>query len=237
VALPAGIRAVVLDIEGTTTPLAFVHDVLFPYARTRLEGAVARRDGDPRIDEALRLLEREHARDVREGADVPAFGSGAPYARWLMDRDRKSTGLKELQGVIWEAGYRDGSLRSEVFPDVPQALVAWNRAGLPVRIYSSGSVLAQKQLFAHTPWGDLSPWIGGWHDTTTGPKRDPASYVAIAGEIGVGPGEVLFLSDARGELDAARAAGLATGLLHRPGNPPAEPGPHPLHRDFGDLLP
>jgi enolase-phosphatase E1 len=237
VALPADTRAVVLDIEGTTTPLTFVHDVLFPHARARLDEAVARRGSDPRIEEALQLLAEEHLRDLAEGHDIPAFGDGAAYARWLMDRDRKSTGLKQLQGVIWEAGYRDGSLRSDLFADVPRALAAWHEAGVEVWIYSSGSVLAQRLLFGHTPWADLTPWIGGWHDTTTGPKLEPASYAAIAREIGVAPGEVLFLSDARRELDAAAAAGLATGLLRRPGNPKDDPGPHPVYEDFLDLLP
>lgn len=237
-ALPHGIRAVLLDIEGTTTPLAFVHETLFPYARERLDAVLAQApDGDPRIAEARRQLREEYERESLENPNLPPFGTGAPYAHSLMDLDRKSTGLKTLQGVIWEAGYRDGTLLANVFDDVPVALRAWKAAGILVRIYSSGSVLAQRLLFGHTQHGDLTPWIDGWHDTGTGPKREPSSYRVIAQAFGVEPHEVLFLSDAAAELEAASAAGLATGLLFRPGNPTPERGPHDVFTDFRPLLP
>ena len=231
-ALPAGIRAVVLDIEGTTTPIAFVYETLFPYARAELGRALERAAVDSRIAEAQRLLREEHELEARQHDGVPPFGNGAAFARYLMDRDRKSTGLKALQGMIWETGYREGALRSVVFEDVPAALASWKNAGIPVRIYSSGSVLAQRLLFAHTQFGDLTPFIDGWHDTTTGPKVEPASYREIARALGLPPRRVLFLSDARAELDAAGSAGLATGLVERPGNPPKDPGSHPVHPDF-----
>lgn len=226
-------RAVLTDIEGTTTSISFVYDVLFPYAAARLDEYCSQPDPGPELAEALARLRREHAREP----GLPPFGNGADYARRLMAEDRKSTGLKLLQGVIWEEGYRMGELCSHVFPDVPPALAAWKSAGLRLRIFSSGSVHAQKLLFAHTEAGDLTPLFEGYHDTTTGPKREAASYAAIAEVYALPAGEILFLSDVREELDAAAGAGMRTGMLVRPGNRPAEPGAHPVYRDFGEIAP
>ncbi|MFL6291956.1 MAG: acireductone synthase [Thermoanaerobaculia bacterium] len=226
-------RAVLTDIEGTTTSISFVYDVLFPYAAARLDEYCSQPDPGPELAEALARLRREHAREP----GLPPFGNGADYARRLMAEDRKSTGLKLLQGVIWEEGYRMGELSSHVFPDVPPALAAWKSAGLRLRIFSSGSVHAQKLLFAHTEAGDLTPLFEGYHDTTTGPKREAASYAAIAQAYALPAGEILFLSDVREELDAAAGAGMRTGMLVRPGNRPAEPGAHPVYRDFGEIAP
>jgi len=226
-------RAVLTDIEGTTTPLSFVHGVLFPYARRRLAAACA--SGEERFAEALHRLRAEYEEDERSGADLPAFGDGAPYARWLMDRDRKSTGLKILQGILWEDGYRSGELRGQVWPDVTDALRRWKERGIRVRIFSSGSVLAQKLLFGHSDQGDLLPYFEGFHDTTTGPKQSRDSYTAIAAAFGLPPGDVLFLSDVTAELDAARVAGMRTGLLVRPGNKPAEPNGHAVSGSFAEL--
>lgn len=227
--LPSEARAVLTDIEGTTTPLSFVVDVLFPFAKERLEDACA--SEDPRFVDAVRQLREEHA--AEPGA--PEFGNGAPYARYLMELDRKSTGLKALQGLIWEEGYRDGHLKGDVYPDVPDALRAWKELGIRARIFSSGSILAQKLLFGHTPYGDLLPYFEGFHDTTTGPKREARAYTAIADAFGLPPGEILFLSDVTEELDAAREAGMRTGFFVRPGNKPAEAGSHPVYRSFSDL--
>lgn len=231
--LPEGVRAVLTDIEGTTTPLSFVADVLFPFAKERLEDACASKD--PRFVEAVRQLRHEHEAERGSGASIPDFGTGAPYARHLMELDRKSTGLKTLQGLIWEDGYRTGELKGDVFPDVPEALKTWKEKGIRVRIFSSGSVLAQKLLFGHTAWGDLLPYFEGYHDTTTGPKREARAYAAIAEAIGLPPGEILFLSDVVEELNAAREAGMQTGLFLRPGNKPADPGSHPTYRSFAEL--
>jgi enolase-phosphatase E1 len=230
-----GVRAVLTDIEGTTTPVAFVHDTLFPFAAARLDEACGRGRDDPRIASALERLREEHRAEAARAADLPPFGSGAPYARHLMQRDRKSTGLKALQGVIWEDGYRSGALRAPVFPDVAPALERWPRAGRRLRVFSSGSVLAQRLLFAHTDHGDLTVYFEGYHDTTTGPKREAPSYTAIAAAYRLPAGDVLFLSDVVEELDAARAAGMHTGLLVRPGNPSVGPGTHPVHRSFDEL--
>jgi enolase-phosphatase E1 len=233
--LPAGTQAVLTDIEGTTTSISFVYDVLFPYAEARLAAFCSRPDPGPELAGALARLRREHADERAQGVDVPDFGDGAPYANYLMRLDRKSTGLKALQGLIWDAGYRSGELRAHLFPDVPPALATWNRSGVRLRVFSSGSVRAQKLLFGHTESGDLTPLFEGFHDTTTGPKQEPASYAAIAGAFALPPGSILFLSDVVGELDAAAAAGLRTGLLLRPGNRPIDPGPHPTHAGFAEL--
>jgi enolase-phosphatase E1 len=152
-----------------------------------------------------------------------------------MDRNSKSTGLKMLQGILWEDGYRAGELESQVWPDVAETLRSWKEHGIRVRVFSSGSVLAQKLLFGHSDQGDLLPYFEGFHDTTTGPKDRPAAYAAIAESFGLPPGEILFLSDVTAELDAARDAGLQTGLLLRPGNKPAEANGHPTYRTFVEL--
>jgi enolase-phosphatase E1 len=235
VPLPEGIRAVLLDVEGTTTSISFVYDVLFPYAAARLDEYCSRPDPEPELAEALAHLRSEYEEEAARGVELPPFENGAPYARRLMAEDRKSTGLKLLQGLIWEEGYRTGALRSHVFPDVPLALEAWHAARIRLRVFSSGSVRAQKLLFGHTDYGDLTPHFEGFHDTTTGPKREAASYAAIAAACGLPAGEILFLSDVSEELDAAATAGMQTGLLVRPGNRPVEPGEHAAYEDFEEL--
>jgi enolase-phosphatase E1 len=217
---------VVLDIEGTTTPIAFVHQILFPYARQRLQPFLSVASPEPAVGEALTQLRAEHAADERAGAGPPAWAPGGPpvravpYLEWLMDRDRKSPGLKALQGLIWEQGYRLGELRGLVFEDVGPALRAWHAAGKIIAIYSSGSVLAQRRLFETTADGDLTTLIRGFFDTGVGAKGDPTSYARIAGTLGVAAHRLLFISDVTAELAAARAAGYQVRLSIRPGNPP-----------------
>lgn len=235
--LPEEIGAVLIDIEGTTTSISFVYDVLFPYAAARLDEYCSRPDPDPELAAALARLRQDYEEDAAKGADLPPFGNGAAYARRLMEEDRKATGLKLLQGVIWEEGYRTGALKSHVFPDVPGSLEAWSKAGIRLRVFSSGSVRAQQLLFGHTDHGDLTPYFEGYHDTTTGPKREAGSYATIAEAYGLPPGKILFLSDVREELDAAAAAGMETGLVVRPGNRPAEAGEHAVFHDFNGLRP
>lgn len=233
--LPPGVQAVLTDIEGTTTSISFVYDVLFPYAAARLEEYCSKPDPGPELAEALSRLRSEYEDEIRQGASVPAFGNGAPYARHLMSLDRKSTGLKALQGLIWDEGYRTGALRSQVFPDVPGALAAWRDAGVRLRVFSSGSVRAQQLLFGHTEYGDLSGLFEGFHDTTTGSKQEAASYRAIADAFDLPPEAILFLSDVRGELDAAVEAGMLAGMLVRPGNRPTDPGSHAVYTSFEEL--
>ena len=136
-----------------------------------------------------------------------------------MDQDRKSPGLKELQGRIWEAGYRSGVLRGDVFDDVPAAFAVWRQAGIDIAIYSSGSVLAQRLLFQTTRFGDLTKSISAFFDTGVGPKTSAGSYETIAGALGRRPPEILFISDVGSELGAARSVGYQTALSIRPGNP------------------
>ena len=232
---PTGVRVVLLDIEGTTTAVSFVYDVLFPFARARLGESLAGRVGA----EDRRALAAEHGHETDESAPpwphhaAEDVAAAAAYAAWLMDHDRKSTALKALQGRIWAAGYASGTLRSHLYPDVRPALERWRAEGLRIAIFSSGSVLAQRLLFGHTAHGDLTPLIDGFFDTTTGPKRDEQSYGRIAGALSVAPSSVLFVSDVREELDAARAAGLRTALCVRDGAPPANG--HPVVRTFDEV--
>lgn len=227
------ISTVLLDIEGTTTPIDFVYKTLFPYARARTEEFIARHRADEAVRAIVAELFDEHAKE--ESSDVPPLGrpsdsveeqteSVAAYLRWLIDHDRKVTPLKTLQGLIWEEGYESGELKSEVFPDVAPNLMRWRREGKAVCIYSSGSVLAQKLLFAHTEQGDLTEFIQDFFDTNVGHKTEPESYTKIAEALGRRPSDVLFISDVTAELDAARAAGLQTLLCVRPGNHP-QPSP------------
>lgn len=220
--LPAGIRAILLDVEGTTTPIDFVTATLFPFAARALAGGfIARAAADPRVQSAVSTLAAEHTREAADPArSPPPFGDGTTYALALMREDRKSTGLKALQGLIWQEGYAKGELRGEVFPDVPPALAAWQAAGLRLRIFSSGSVLAQQLLFSTTAAGDLTRLFEGHHDTTTGAKNDPASYTTIAAAFGLPAPSILFLSDSLPELEAAAEAGFEVRLSERPGNPP-----------------
>jgi len=237
------IRALLLDVEGTTTPLDFVTRVLFPDARRHVRDFLDRRAGEAPIEADLARLRAEHEADARAGQSPPPWPDGGEgglddavaYVHWLMDRDRKSTGLKSLQGKIWEEGYRAGRLRGQVYPDVPRAFARWRAEGRDVAIFSSGSVLAQKLIFSRSDAGDLSAGIRAYFDTTTGPKRESASYRRIAAALEVEPAAVLFLSDVAEELDAARAAGMRTALCVREGEAPA--GSHRTIRSFDEVAP
>jgi enolase-phosphatase E1 len=225
---------ILLDIEGTTTPIAFVTETLFPYARTHLPAYLEQYGGTPDVRAAIVRLREEFDEDRARGEDVPVWTPLA-YLTWLMDRDRKSPALKELQGRVWEEGYRNGTLVGDVFEDVPQALARWRDGGVAVGIYSSGSVRAQQWLFRRSSAGDLTPYLS-WHfDTGVGGKQDAASYARIARDVNVDPGEILFVSDVTGELDAARAAGMRTAMAVRPGNQPQADAGHPVVRSLLDL--
>ncbi len=221
-------EVLLLDIEGTTTSISFVYDVLFPYARRAVEGFLeAHLEA---VAAEVELLRQEAAAERARGEDAPEIpASGAREAivaaaaasvRWQMERDRKTTGLKALQGKIWREGYAAGELRGHVFEDVPGAMQAVVEAGGRVCIYSSGSVEAQRLLFGHAEGGALTGWISGYFDTTTGPKREAGSYEAIAAALGVAPAAVRFVTDVLAEAEAAAAAGMQVRLSVRPGNPP-----------------
>jgi len=229
-------RGILLDIEGTTTPISFVYEVLFPFARKELHAACVQ-TMNPEIEKAIETLKKEWDAEpwiVKEG--LGSFGVGSEYAAYLMDQDYKSTGLKMLQGLIWEEGYREGLLKGVVFEDVPPAFKRWTEGGKRIRIYSSGSVLAQKLLFGFSDHGDLTPFIEGYHDTTTGPKKESASYSKIASAYDLPPGEILFLSDNLEELEAAREAGMKTGLAVRPGNARVPAHDHAVVPSFDKIM-
>jgi enolase-phosphatase E1 len=221
-------RGILLDIEGTTTPITFVYDVLFPFARRH--AAIFLRNLD------LEDLKREYEQDVLRTNNPPPWTThGEAYFYWLMDQDRKSTALKRIQGEIWLQGYKTGELHGVVFPDVPPALKRWQNTGVDVRIFSSGSILAQKLVFETTNDGDLTKFLSGYFDTTTGPKNEPESYQKIAAAFGIIPGEILFVSDVTRELDAASVAGMKTLLCVRPGNHPQPAHEHRLITTFEDI--
>jgi enolase-phosphatase E1 len=218
------IKAVVTDIEGTTSALSFVKDILFPYARTRLADFVRAHRHEPAVRAQL-----EEARRL-SGETLDDEQLIAQLIRWS-DQDRKLTPLKALQGMIWEQGYRKGELRGHIHEDAVRRLRQWHERGLRLYVFSSGSVQAQRLLFGHSDAGDLTPLFSGYFDTTIGAKREAESYRRIAATIGLAPVEILFLSDVREELDAARAAGLETCWLVREGAAPADPA-HPVAHDF-----
>jgi enolase-phosphatase E1 len=241
----AGVRAVVLDIEGTTTPISFVYEVLFPFARAHVQSFFESNFQSEDVAQVLALLRSEHAADSQQAPFPPdltstssceSISSMVAYVNWLMDQDRKSTGLKSLQGKIWELGYRDGALHSQVFEDVAPALKRWHKTGLTIAIFSSGSVLAQKLLFAHTEKGDLTSFIDGYFDTTTGSKTQPESYNAIASALRIKTKEVLFISDVVQELDPAENSGMRTLLSVRPGNHPQPETHHQIIHSFEEVV-
>jgi enolase-phosphatase E1 len=215
------LACVLLDVEGTTTALSFVRDVLFPYSDRHLGPWLAEHAGEPAVAECL-----DQVRLAETGPVVEVL------RRWIAE-DRKHPALKQLQGLIWRAGYQDGALRGHVFDDVPGCLRRWRQAGMVLAIYSSGSVEAQQLLFRHSTAGDLSPLFQAHFDTRVGGKREPRSYGQIAAALTLPPAAILFLSDVAEELDAARAAGLATLQIVRPGTTPG--ADHPWAADLLEL--
>jgi len=210
--------AILTDIEGTTSSISFVKDVLFPYARERLPDFVRARAGEPTVRGLLDDAAREGGIPDADDAAIIAL-----LLLWI-DEDRKATPLKALQAMIWVGGYDGRDFVAHVYPDAVAGLQRWHAAGIPIHIYSSGAVPAQKLYFAHTEVGDLRPLFSGYFDTTSGSKREAASYRRIAHAIGTEPAQILFLSDIDAELDAAQEAGLATAWVCR------EPGPAPHQR-------
>ena len=225
-------RIILTDIEGTTSSISFVKNVLFPYARAALPGFVASRGSEP---------------DIRRWLDVVAAETGAAddaaivaqLQAWI-DADRKHTALKAMQGVIWRDGYRNGDYTAHLYPEVADVLRGWHAAGIPLYVYSSGSVAAQKLFFGYSDAGDLNALFAGNFDTEIGGKREAGSYRRIVDAIGIDAGDILFLSDVVEELDAARQAGLRTVLLDRRDDYPiARSGDaangHQRVEDFGQI--
>ncbi|HEY6248671.1 MAG TPA: acireductone synthase [Candidatus Angelobacter sp.] len=240
------VSGILLDVEGTTTPIDFVYKVLFPFALSHAAHFLQYHTSPLDVRADLEAMRQENLADARQGLAPPPFADADPgaevesavtYMEWLTARDRKSPAFKSLQGRIWEIGYRSGHLQAEVFPDVPSALARWQQQGQKICIFSSGSVLAQKLLFAHTIAGDLTPHIGSYFDTTTaGSKADPASYKKIADTCQLDPPEIVFISDIVAELDAAHTVGMKTLLSVRPGNRPQPVNPHTVIHSFDEIF-
>lgn len=221
------IRAVLTDIEGTTSSLAFVKDVLFPYSRERMAAFVRAHASEPAI-----AAELEDARRLA-GKPLELEQLIAQLIDWI-DEDRKVTPLKALQGMIWEQGFKAGDFRGHMYPDALARLRAWAARGIKLYVFSSGSIKAQKLLFGYNEHGDLTSLFAGYFDTTVGAKKERAAYQRIAQTIGVAPAEILFLSDTPEELDAARAAGMQTRWLVRDGTPGPRSG-HAAARSFDEI--
>jgi enolase-phosphatase E1 len=236
--IPASITHLLLDIEGTTCPVSFVAEVLFPYARGRLGAFLQEHGKDPEIASWVEAIEQHWASNTHSGAvalrrlhRTEASGASAsraeavvPYLQWLIDHDIKLTALKDLQGRIWQAGYASGELVAPLYADVPEALMRWQAEGLVLGVYSSGSVPAQQLLYGHSQAGDLCPLFSHWFDTRSGAKQEASSYRAIAAAMAVPAQQVLFISDSLGEITAAAAAGMAVLFSDREGNPSRDSG-------------
>ena len=201
-------RAILTDIEGTTSSISFVRDVLFPYARRALPGFVREHGQDPDVRKWLDAVATEVGGLCQDEMIVETLQG------WI-DQDRKHTALKALQGKVWEAGYRNADFTAPIYPDAAQTLQRWHALGLPLYVYSSGSVPAQKLFFGHSDAGDMSGHFSGWFDTEIGGKREADSYTRIAERLELRPHDILFLSDVVEELDAARLAGMQTVLVDR----------------------
>ncbi len=226
------IRFILLDIEGTTTDVRFVHQVLFPYARQHLEAYVLNHLDSPFVQENLkRVKETVLSEDRRQIDNNEAI---AYLLKWI-DTDRKHTALKALQGELWRTGYEQGEYQSHLYPDVIEALKRWQQAGIEVGIYSSGSVQAQKLLFQYTPYGNLNPFFSHYFDTRIGAKQDPKAYATIAEQLNRPANEILFLSDIEAELAAAHSMGFSVGLLAREASTLPD-SRFPVYLDFSSIL-
>ena len=241
------ITHILLDIEGTTCPVSFVAEVLFPYASSCLERYLEEHQEEAEIKSLLQGVEMAWKKDIHpesialleeQGQDSPIeIKAVAQYLKQLIARDIKLTELKDLQGRIWLSGYASGELIAPLFGDVPEALNRWHDAGLTLAVYSSGSVPAQKLLYGHCQAGDLSPLFKHWFDTKMGAKQVKESYLMIAKSMGTTPSDVLFISDALQELEAADAAGMKTLFSDREGNPARDAGRFAKISDYSRLNP
>ncbi len=232
-------QVILLDIEGTTTPIEFVSEVLFPFARKHVKAFLQKHRSIEKVRADLQGLWRQHQADISQNLAPPPWQGGLSdrelesivgYVHWLIDQDRKATALKSLQGKIWQAGYQSGDLQGQVYADVPPAFKRWVHQKKDICIFSSGSVLAQKLIFESTAAGDLTQSIRAYFDTTSGAKGEMESYRRIAAELNLPPSKIVFVSDVIRELDAARSAQMQTLLCVRPGRErPENPGHTVIH--------
>ncbi len=240
------VRVVLLDIEGTTTPIDFVYKTLFPYASRKLESFLGEHGLEPETQLLVQDLYTQQQMDERAGLEPPVWvnepngerlRSAVEYARWLMAKDSKCTALKSLQGRIWQEGFGSGELRGEVYADVPVAFERWRRQGREIGVYSSGSVLAQQLLFRTVISGDLTLQIVGFFDTRVGIKSDSESYKKITGLMERAAREFLFLSDTAKEVEAAQAAGMHAILCDREGRASSPLGAGAAIHSFDEIFP
>jgi enolase-phosphatase E1 len=238
------IRVLLLDIEGTTTPIDFVYKTLFPYASRKVESFLRGHSRDQESQSLIEDLRKQNELDEAQGLHPPVWAnvseearlrSSVAYAQWLMAQDSKCTPLKALQGKIWLEGYESGELRGEVYPDVPRAFDRWRRQKRDICLYSSGSVLAQQLLFRTVISGDLTSHISAFFDTRIGIKTNGESYKKVAASLGRVPGEFLFLSDAAKEVAAAQSAGMRAVLCDR--EAPAPQIANEIVRSFDEVFP
>jgi len=208
------IRVILTDIEGTTSSISFVHDVLFPYAAEHLPEFIREQKDSPEVSRQLDLVAEE------SGAGRDDTEALIEVLQGWMDEDRKATPLKALQGMVWEQGYQQGELKGHIYDDAADYLRHWHDRGLRLYVYSSGSVKAQKLIFGFTTAGDFTPFFSGYFDTRIGGKKEPEAYGNILKELGVDAGTILFLSDVEAELEAAEAVGMKTAWLVRDGELP-----------------
>ena len=242
VSIPASVSDVLLDIEGTTSSIRFVVEVMFPFARQHVAEFLAANWSEPAVQAAIEKLAIDVGQlnmqnwlgDLNDDATRQKRVVGA--VQQLMDRDAKVTGLKELQGLIWERGFTSGQMIAHLYPDVLPAIEAWRASGRRVWIYSSGSIAAQRLFFGHSAAGNLLEHFSGHFDTTSGGKKESASYLRIAEAMGTTPNHVVFVSDIVEELQAASQAGMHTALSMRPENQP-QPAGHGFNeiRSFAEL--
>ncbi len=223
------IKAIVCDIEGTTTSVSFVYDTLFPYFVEHIQSLETLQK-----DESVARCIRNIQDIVRQesGKELDFDGVILTLKQWVKD-DRKEGNLKLLQGLIWRKAYEQGAIKGHLYADVEPNFVHWTSKGIKLYIYSSGSVEAQKLLFKYSENGDLSPFISGYFDTTIGPKRESESYCNIVEQLAMPPKQILFLSDIEAELDAAKTAGIHTTQLVRPGTRPGSK--HPQASSFDTI--
>lgn len=218
-----------IDIEGTTSRIDFVHRVLFPYARERVAAFVREHQQEPSVAAELAAVRLAIGQPE---ADIEA--AITQLIDWI-DRDQKITALKALQGMIWQRGFESAQFSAHIYPDAAEWLRRWHASGHAIFVYSSGSIAAQKLFFRYSVFGDLTPQLAGYFDTTIGGKRESAAYTRIAAAIGQAPADILFLSDIEAELDAAASAGLATTQLIRADAPPESHGRHRTAANFHQI--
>jgi len=237
-----GLQHVLLDIEGTTCPVSFVGEVLFPYAQQQLPVFLAEQAQNPTVKDLIDQVFEAWSQDtdpeaVSLGKRYAAknIEAAANYLSWLIEKDRKLTPLKELQGLLWRQGYDKEILKAPLYADVPEALKRWRDAGLRLSVYSSGSVNAQKLLYQHSTYGDLSNLFDHWFDTNTGGKHYPESYGTIAKALNTNPDQVAFISDRKSELKAAQEAGFKVVFSQREGNPETDPGNYIEIKNYANL--